>query len=212
MRHLLPLLFLACASPSEYQRGTFTPPPPAPVRTGVGAPVIGQPGMQPRTIPRGGDRRVLPPTRGPGIWASDKPKTVPAIPMIAGVALPYPPDVASADEKVMGRLCAAHMTHAIADTDTLQRIMQLGEAARICVAMRLYEHCTSLTRAFMAEIAATRPGVVPEANRRLAAAYDKTAKALAQRECAPPARSDEENDIMRAVMSAYDRIIHATGL
>jgi hypothetical protein len=49
-------------------------PPPPPVRPGHGAPVVGQPGQQDQEVPRSPHRRVLPPTREPGLWAGDAPQ------------------------------------------------------------------------------------------------------------------------------------------
>jgi hypothetical protein len=72
---LLFLLIAGCASPgSELRRGTLAPPPPPPVRPGHGAPQVGQPGLQPQEYPRSPHRRVLPPTREPGLWAGDEPQ------------------------------------------------------------------------------------------------------------------------------------------
>jgi hypothetical protein len=67
---LLLLLVAGCASPGhELQRGSAVAPPP--VRPGYGAPVVGQPGQQAPAFPRSPHRRVLPPSREPGLWAGD---------------------------------------------------------------------------------------------------------------------------------------------
>jgi hypothetical protein len=44
------------------------------MRPGHGAPQVGQPGLHPREYPRSPHRRVLPPTREPGLWAGDAPQ------------------------------------------------------------------------------------------------------------------------------------------
>lgn len=73
-------LSFACATPStppEYHRGAYAPAP-APVRAGVGAPVVGQPGQDPAQYPRSPYGRVLPEDektrREPGVWATETPK------------------------------------------------------------------------------------------------------------------------------------------
>lgn len=82
----LTLFLAACSSAPELQREfhdgpmvspapTFTTPGATPI--GRGGPMVGQPGYvgPVENIPRGTDQRVLPPTREPGIWASDSDPT-----------------------------------------------------------------------------------------------------------------------------------------
>jgi len=79
VKRLLPLLAVlaACASaPERYDFDGPTPRPPATTYTpaGAGAPTRGQPGSidpERATLPRGQDKRVLPPEARPGVWASD---------------------------------------------------------------------------------------------------------------------------------------------
>lgn len=85
---------LACSSsPRQYERGTFTPPPPAQQRPGVGLPTF-----EPHTKtlppePQPKPTRLLPETpetrRGPGFWASDAPpQDEPAVAFNWNVPLP----------------------------------------------------------------------------------------------------------------------------
>jgi hypothetical protein len=72
---LLFLLIAGCASPGrELRRGTIVTPPPPALRPGHGAPQVGQPGLQPQEYPRSPHRRLLPPTREPGLWEGDEPR------------------------------------------------------------------------------------------------------------------------------------------
>jgi hypothetical protein len=72
---LLFLLIAGCASPErELRRGTMVTPPPPALRPGHGAPVVGQPGQGAPEYPRSPHRRVLPPSREPGLWAGDAPQ------------------------------------------------------------------------------------------------------------------------------------------
>ncbi|MFP2963363.1 hypothetical protein ACLEPN_37825 [Myxococcus sp. 1LA] len=75
---LVCLLLSACAGPDAYERTAVRPPPPtrAPRHNPAeDAPhTKGQPGYVDsagRHVPRGKDRRHLPPSERPGIWASD---------------------------------------------------------------------------------------------------------------------------------------------
>lgn len=181
MRYLLPLLFIACASPTEYRRGTFTPPPPAPVRIGVGAPVVGHPGMQPRTIPRGPDRRVLPPTRGPGIWASGEAPKADAVPIIGGVVLPLPWGEKPDD----GLWCARQldaMVYPVGMTPTNRWRDELTEKQRQCVAGRVYTECLSRLREHYAK---TLQDGLPERLKTMRALLNE-AQRFAGRKCRDP--------------------------
>lgn len=145
----------ACASgaPSEYQRGAFTPPPPAAARVGVGAPVVGQPGMQPRSIPVAPHRRVLPPTREPGFWAAadDDPGVPPLrkrgdpIPriVILDVDVPTLTDAEDALDTMQDELCAYVTTGDLyaGDMSLARRAMALSRDARICLAARAHHAC-----------------------------------------------------------------------
>jgi hypothetical protein len=71
---LLALLAACASSPTTYERGTLTRPPPPPTRPGVGAPVVGQPGLVTQPPPRSPNTRVLPPSNEPGLWSADTPK------------------------------------------------------------------------------------------------------------------------------------------
>ena len=71
---LLALLAACASSPTPYERGTLTRPPPPPTRPGVGAPIVGQPGSFTQPPPRSPNTRVLPPSNEPGLWSADTPK------------------------------------------------------------------------------------------------------------------------------------------
>lgn len=98
-RYAVLLLSLACSTPGPvYERGTFTPPPPAPTRPGIGLPQPHMPGqhVRPKVEPNPRPKRHLPPTPGggPGIWAMDDdvPEVDPKEFTILGVVLPLPPE------------------------------------------------------------------------------------------------------------------------
>lgn len=89
---LVALLAACASSPTTYERGTLTSPPPPPTRPGVGAPVVGQPGSFTQPPPRSPNTRVLPPSNEPGLWSADTPQaestSAPEGPPLSGDRLP----------------------------------------------------------------------------------------------------------------------------
>jgi hypothetical protein len=71
---------LACSSTggATYERGTPTRPPPAQTRPGVGLPVYDPQSKPFPPQPNPKPKRLLPPSREPGIWASDAPDDMPS--------------------------------------------------------------------------------------------------------------------------------------
>lgn len=143
---LIAALFLGCApAPATLKRGTFTPPPPAPVRPGVGAPSVGQPGQARPELPRSPHKRVLPPTAGPGIWAGDEPKAAiedvgPA--KLLDVPLPLG-DPTDPESMAMTRTCAEQMDYALLVAGIEATARDLVLAPRKCLAAKLYRHCAT---------------------------------------------------------------------
>jgi hypothetical protein len=144
-----------CASgpPSEYHRGTFTPPPPAAVRPGVGAPVLGQPGMGPESLPRSPHHRVLPPTREPGLWAGDRPRAVAEEPpdwrtrepSVLGIAIPEKEGMGPDDIVILKR-CAAATDSALTAVLAPAAISGLTPVERQCLAQIAHGNCVDLER------------------------------------------------------------------
>jgi hypothetical protein len=153
------LLLAGCASstPSTYERGTFAAPPPAAVRPGVGAPVVGQPRAGAPEYPRSPYSRELPPTREPGIWASETAS-------IADTAeegfllftkfspIPGLPLDATDFEKLQGGICGAHSGLAIllsaGGIDVYDGVIRQLEKwpldERQCVLARLFHNCIAI--------------------------------------------------------------------
>ena len=147
----LAVILAGCASGpperSEYHRGTFTPPPPAPVRPGVGLPTYDphvKP-LPPQPQPKPG--RLLPETprtrREPGIWASDAPPT--ATVLVLGLPVPLTDDESRADPRSAHlRRCAAELVtltaqmpgYRVEDLDAV-----LGARSRRCLAARAMVAC-----------------------------------------------------------------------
>lgn len=151
---LLPVLFLACAGPSasEYQRGTsVTRPPPAPVRPGVGAPVVGQPGTVVAPLPRSPNVRPLPPSSEMGLWSADGPRAARKSepPVVFDFTMPVP-DIESAVIRGYSQLCAA----SVDDTTRFQvideAIKRLSKHEQECLAIRAYKSCIHTLKDWLA--------------------------------------------------------------
>jgi hypothetical protein len=146
---LIPLLLLLLSG-AAFAQGVPVPPrppmPPAysPTTAVPVAPGYGVPPSSP--APRGTDRRVLPPTREPGIWASDRPLGPDGypLPVILGYELPIPPDAVTPIEREAPSMCARMMTDA-AKAIHPDRLKAIRPDALKCLAARLYDVCASHT-------------------------------------------------------------------
>lgn len=123
-------------------------PPRAPsFSPALDAPItVGQPGFvgSPEELPRGTDKRVLPPTREPGIWASDgEPKAVQDLtpPRLMGVLLPFPPAPDDPKEGHFARTCASKFNELIDLHRVAQQAARLPAGVRNCIAANLYQRC-----------------------------------------------------------------------
>lgn len=122
----------------QFPRPGYTP-------AGAGASPLGQPWQPPEAqVARSPNRRILPPTPEPGLWAADDVEAVrqrsfnemPA--MISGVRLPSP----KGESTVFTRRCAASMNAALAGIRLHETMARLHPDIRACVAARLFEYCT----------------------------------------------------------------------
>lgn len=165
MKHLTAALLLAgCAhtttGSSRFHQATALPNPapvfaprvprPSHLPAGAGASPLGQPWQQPGVqVERSPNRRILPPTPEPGLWASDaveasrptKYNDMPA--MLSGVRLPAP----KGESTDATRRCAATMNNALWGARLHEAMARLDSNVRTCIAARLFEYC-AIRRAF----------------------------------------------------------------
>lgn len=148
---LAALLLLGCTTPTgtEFHRGTVTVrPPPRPTYTpaGAGAPVVGQPGYQRPTLPPSPNRRVLPPTEGPGLWSADEPKAVKEDRaaqlqvFAAGVKLPSP----EGESTAAVRVCGMHVNEAVKRGGAKATFAAAPRKERECAVARLFASCLAI--------------------------------------------------------------------
>ncbi len=161
---VLALLLTGCAtggigSAHLHQAARLPSPAPAPVPQfphpgytppGAGASAPGQPWRPPDApVERSPNRRILPSTPGPGLWAADeveavkRPKYDEMPAMIAGVRLPSPKD----ESTEATRRCAETMNNALWGARLHEAMARLHPDVRACVAARLFEYC-AIRRAF----------------------------------------------------------------
>lgn len=140
------LLCIVCApAPRQYLDGaplrppvpstTFTPP-------GTGLPEYwGPPEAKPDVQPNPRPKRVLPPSREPGIWAADNPKASSdpdTKPELFRLPVPLPED---GQEAPTARLCTNDLGHAAIDTGDWPGAAKLPEPMRQCLIGHLMARC-----------------------------------------------------------------------
>jgi len=172
---LLPLLLLmACAGPAEYHRGTMPAPPPAPLRPGVGAPVMGQPGSYREPLPRSPNSRVLPPSNEPGLWSADSPRasnSETAAPILYGIELPVPEE-AGPEARFHAEMCARSIDDATRASGKARLVEGLSRQQKACLALQLQDVCLLTVR-----------GALPQAQRARLDALLAMSRAAVDREC-----------------------------
>lgn len=144
MRYFVLLLALSgCAGGLQ---AFDAPGVPAPVFTpvGAGAPVLGQPGQHrsPPVLPPSPNKRILPLTREPGIWAADEIRAAKRDKLdgIVGVAFPIP-SVMSPDGVDLVKLCEQTMSAALQKAKRTDKAKALPLGLRRCLVARLFQRC-----------------------------------------------------------------------
>lgn len=180
--------------PPSYPGATYTP-------TGTGLPAMGQPGSQRPAVERSPNKRVLPPTKEPGLWAADgaprageEPGTIFGAP----VQLPeHPPLGATAVRGV----CAYDMARA-AGAARMKLILSFPDAVRACMAASAYFQCVlrhaheAPKKAGWAEPSGWDPAYLKKAVMPIAEKEMKKA-------CAGVTMTEEQSAALRAVLEKY---------
>lgn len=156
-KFLLMAMFLAACSSAptrrtDYCDGVEVCPPEAFTHPGYTPAGAGLPEYRPTEeepeVSRGKDRRVLPATRGPGIWASDGDETraamrqTPVPPSVGPVALSFPETATTEEERKPTRKCARSLNAAISSA-AWDSMMRLSPRLQACLVARLYAYCTT---------------------------------------------------------------------
>jgi hypothetical protein len=208
---LLSASAMGCAAGShgtEYRQAAFTPPPPAPLRPGVGAPVLGQPGQPQAVMPRSPHRRVLPPTREPGVWAGDQPRAAgfedvkDVEPLILGVRLPYinePP--LHETETWPVRWCAAAASTVIDLRVDRAVVAALTQAEKGCVAALLYATCARREH----EETRNRENLSERLKDLLAAMHER-AKGFLKEKCDSDSHTPRVDEVEKTFASNWNKV------
>ncbi len=214
MRAIILCLFLAaCASPERRELRDGAPVRPAPVfvapgytPAGAGLPEYMPGPPEPvRVEPQPKPTRLLPPTREPGIWASNEP-SAPNGPVVLGVPLPMPPinNVEPLGEQVEYAVrCAQSVGRRLDMLALKERALKLDMPPRTCLLAKLYALC--LQRELEDEVKKASSGAgaaaVPKAlNRTIDLAAEFRAKACDE------TSSPEVDDIASIVAARWGRL------
>lgn len=210
-------VMFACAAPTpvEYQRGTQVAMPARSVpRVG---PATGQPPgyASPEEYPRGPHKRVLPPTRGPGIWAGDEPKASDedeSDPITwRQYFFPRDLDLREASE---GKECYLRFVEDAKASVDIERggivsrtLGAMPENQRWCFTVKAYHHCVAekhkIREAERAKVLLTQTGTtIPFALKDL----KRTAGLLEKARCIDDLPSDTER-VLRLVNQAISKAL-----
>lgn len=213
MRPILFVLFLsACSSgaPTLYGQGMPVAPRPPAFSPTLDAPItVGQPGYigPPEWAPRGTDKRVLPPTREPGIWASDSLPRSTGEPKILGVPIPFPPDTKAEADKEPTRLCASIMNDAVKRIIPDQALASFPAPWLPCLAAMLHKECGDM---FVANDKSLRQEAiaVDAAQERRHRALLATAANSMRVACGPPLSAAEIQEMSRIIATFRTHLIN----
>lgn len=138
---LLPLLFLCACGSSEYARtgaATVRQPPPSSTPTGTGLPTPGQPGRQqvPGIRPGPRNKRYLPPSERPGVYAADGDAQRA---LLLRIRRPVPGRVPPGTSKEAWTKCWADARDLLLSSP---EVLALSEAELECLRKLLYADCS----------------------------------------------------------------------
>lgn len=118
-------------------------PAPAPMRPGVGLPLVGQPAQERRPdLPRSTNKRVLPATPEPGLWAADGEPRATVHVTLEDIAIPMPEN-RTAGELFKTELCADGMRRAIDYSGRKGDVAKIPPEVLNCLVARLHLACAS---------------------------------------------------------------------
>jgi hypothetical protein len=187
--------------PPAYTPGYSPGTPPDPVYTppGTGLPEVGQPGTHAAPVKRSPNKRALPASSEPGLWAADgAPKASASDAQIFGVSIPLPA-VHGAD--AVGAMCSHAVTKAMRDA-RMTEVLSFPEAVRACMAAQALYRC--VLKHSIAQPQRPRPGPPPAWDPR----YVKTtlvphAERVAKERCADVKMTEEQGTAFRSVLEQY---------
>jgi hypothetical protein len=173
-RPILLLLFLLSLLPDARAQAVISPPPrPPAVRPVVNPPDFPTPGATPAgaglpgervpnsiapAVSRSPNKRLLPTSSEPGLWAADGAPHAVAPPRLFGVDLVFPDAAKDLFERDEAFICLSTMTRAAQTTGTEALIMRAPPFARRCMATQAFAFCLISMREDLAERKRTGQG------------------------------------------------------
>ena len=111
------------------------------VPAGAGLVTPTTPMGEPLDVPRSSNRRVLPTTNEPGVWAADGPPSDTAPPGLLGLSLPLGHEVTGWEGRRRTQLCGDSMDALLRRIGLYPRAMALPDGVRSCLAAQLFRVC-----------------------------------------------------------------------
>jgi hypothetical protein len=202
------LMLMGCGGERVYMRGAGLAGQGPVVRhtpVGTGAPVLGQPGARRAETPRSPDKRVLPATAEPSVWAGDSHEVRAAMHarsnVLLDVPLPFVSTVASEADKEETYLCASQMQSLVNNIRQDFYLALQPLKVRRCLAARLYVACAEHIHRTVTDPATLQADYIV----RRAAAVLQAAQAFAQQACAGIAKDDEVEDTFAQAASSFQQ-------
>jgi hypothetical protein len=207
------VIVAGCATTQEAPEAYAWAPVRPPAVPGTGLPTRGQPGQvgpEAEPLPRSPHKRLLPPTREPGLWAGDAPRAsaeAEPTPALVGVLLPYPPEAHTVEEREPTMRCAQSLYDAARAVDMVAPLRKLSERQRRCVVAQLYSACAG---SLLAEVEFLRREAreFDAAELRTLKAMKEAAAKFAQAECAGVPWDYGASDIISNVTSEWAKERH----
>lgn len=140
-------VLLVCLVGCAANQSAIPFPEPALTPTGTGLPEFTITGdAQPERPALSPNKRILPPSKEPGVWAADGDPTLagPKIGVIlAATIIRFPDELETVDERAPVEFCAASMERAIGRWVRGLTLGVLSSSERECLAARLLLHCAN---------------------------------------------------------------------
>jgi len=183
--------------PPSYPGATYTP-------LGTGLPTMGQPGASRPAVARSPNKRVLPPTKEPGLWAADGAPSAVARHHLWGVEIPLPEGATAHLVEREAWHCANGMDGVAGGIRKVAFISTLPEDVRRCMVARAQYHC-AFEEGLLAQRNAARGSTSDTARIEALAALEAHALALRSKWCADVTLTDKQQTALRTVLDSWDK-------
>jgi hypothetical protein len=154
-------------------------------------------------VPRSPNKRVLPASNEPGLWAADEAPRAGTVskPSIGGIEIPYPEDAQERRDLDPTAFCGESMTKALAQARQHVRFFNQPPESQKCLAAKLYEACAARLLDVARALHASVGGAEDKIRRAQSVAW--RARAFATASCAGISLDTSQQDIVDATVKAW---------